>query len=207
MDWAKTTARGYKKHLSLGIWCDLYYRFYGNKTLSPLGGRYNLAHDPKCYSLNYYDRCGSCRCRDLLSESWRVVLLQEFYDNIWKYIHIFSDFSTLWFHRLWKTVPNGSQRACIRHCQYHDSQWGIEMMSHNIHNSDAGLVFRKYHDFNKACGILSMRIWKHIAVFQKKSSHWLLTFFSLISTAIRFYRRCHPSSNAISIYKYLDICS
>ena len=24
MDWAKTTARGYKKHLSLGIWCDLY---------------------------------------------------------------------------------------------------------------------------------------------------------------------------------------
>ena len=28
MDWAKTTARGYKKHLSLGIWCDLYQRFY-----------------------------------------------------------------------------------------------------------------------------------------------------------------------------------
>ena len=24
MDWAKTTARGYKKHLSLGIWCYLY---------------------------------------------------------------------------------------------------------------------------------------------------------------------------------------
>ena len=24
MDWAKTTARGYKKNLSLGIWCDLY---------------------------------------------------------------------------------------------------------------------------------------------------------------------------------------
>ena len=24
MDWAKTTARGYKKHLSFGIWCDLY---------------------------------------------------------------------------------------------------------------------------------------------------------------------------------------
>ena len=29
MDWAKTTARGYKKHLSFGIWCDLYKRFYG----------------------------------------------------------------------------------------------------------------------------------------------------------------------------------
>ena len=29
MDWAKTTARGYKKHLSFGIWCDLYQRFYG----------------------------------------------------------------------------------------------------------------------------------------------------------------------------------
>ena len=29
MDWAKTTARAYKKHLTLGIWCDLYYRFYG----------------------------------------------------------------------------------------------------------------------------------------------------------------------------------
>ena len=24
MDWAKTTARGYKKHLNFGIWCDLY---------------------------------------------------------------------------------------------------------------------------------------------------------------------------------------
>ena len=24
MDWAKTTARGYKKRLSFGIWCDLY---------------------------------------------------------------------------------------------------------------------------------------------------------------------------------------
>ena len=29
MDWAKTTARRYKKHLSFGIWCDLYQRFYG----------------------------------------------------------------------------------------------------------------------------------------------------------------------------------
>ena len=24
MDWAKTTARGYKNHLNIGIWCDLY---------------------------------------------------------------------------------------------------------------------------------------------------------------------------------------
>ena len=29
MDWAKTTAWGYKTHLSFGIWCDLYKRFYG----------------------------------------------------------------------------------------------------------------------------------------------------------------------------------
>ena len=29
MDWAKTTARGYKKHWRFGIWCDLYQRFYG----------------------------------------------------------------------------------------------------------------------------------------------------------------------------------
>ena len=29
MDWAKTTAWGYKKHLSFGIWCNLYKRFYG----------------------------------------------------------------------------------------------------------------------------------------------------------------------------------
>ena len=28
MDWAKTTARGYNKHLNFGIWCDLYQRFY-----------------------------------------------------------------------------------------------------------------------------------------------------------------------------------
>ena len=32
MDWAKTTARGYKIHLSFGIWCDLYKRFYGTIT-------------------------------------------------------------------------------------------------------------------------------------------------------------------------------
>ena len=29
MDWAKTTSRGYKKHLRFGIWCDLFWRFYG----------------------------------------------------------------------------------------------------------------------------------------------------------------------------------
>ena len=29
MDWAKTTARWSKKHLSFVIWCDLYQRFYG----------------------------------------------------------------------------------------------------------------------------------------------------------------------------------
>ena len=29
MDWAKTTARGYKKDLSFRIWCDLYLGFYG----------------------------------------------------------------------------------------------------------------------------------------------------------------------------------
>ena len=34
MDWAKTTARGYKKHLSFGIWCDLYQRFYGSLVFS-----------------------------------------------------------------------------------------------------------------------------------------------------------------------------
>ena len=28
MDWAKATARGDKKHLSFGIWCDLYEKFY-----------------------------------------------------------------------------------------------------------------------------------------------------------------------------------
>ena len=30
MDWVKITARGDKKHLSLGVWCDLYKWFYGN---------------------------------------------------------------------------------------------------------------------------------------------------------------------------------
>ena len=34
MDWAKTTARRYKKHLRFGIWCDLYQRFYGNCVFS-----------------------------------------------------------------------------------------------------------------------------------------------------------------------------
>ena len=29
MDWAKTTARQYEKHLSFGIWCALYKRFGG----------------------------------------------------------------------------------------------------------------------------------------------------------------------------------
>ena len=30
MDWAKTTARRDEKHLSFGIWCPLYQRFYGS---------------------------------------------------------------------------------------------------------------------------------------------------------------------------------
>ena len=30
MDWAKTTARGYKKHFSFGIWCDLNEMFDGS---------------------------------------------------------------------------------------------------------------------------------------------------------------------------------
>ena len=30
MDWANITARRDKKHLSFGIWCDLYKRFYGS---------------------------------------------------------------------------------------------------------------------------------------------------------------------------------
>ena len=29
MDWAETAARRDKRHLSFGIWCDLYERFYG----------------------------------------------------------------------------------------------------------------------------------------------------------------------------------
>ena len=29
MDWAETTARRDKKHLSFGIWSELYWRFYG----------------------------------------------------------------------------------------------------------------------------------------------------------------------------------
>ena len=29
MDWAKTTARRDEKHLALGIWCSIYYRFDG----------------------------------------------------------------------------------------------------------------------------------------------------------------------------------
>ena len=30
MDWAKTTTRLYEKHLSFGIWWDLYWRFYSS---------------------------------------------------------------------------------------------------------------------------------------------------------------------------------
>ena len=29
MDWAKTTTKRDQNHLSFGIWCDLYHRFYG----------------------------------------------------------------------------------------------------------------------------------------------------------------------------------
>ena len=46
MDWATTTARGDKKHLSFGIWCDLYWRFYGitiiiSVTIDPSNKSYN----------------------------------------------------------------------------------------------------------------------------------------------------------------------
>ena len=35
MDWAETTARRDKRHLRLGIWCDLYKRFYGSVDQGP----------------------------------------------------------------------------------------------------------------------------------------------------------------------------
>ena len=37
MDWTKATARRDEKHLSFGIWCNLYYRFYGISRYSSLG--------------------------------------------------------------------------------------------------------------------------------------------------------------------------
>ena len=46
LDWAKTTARGYKKHLSFGIWCNLYWRFYGNMILSDQLVRIWIADTP-----------------------------------------------------------------------------------------------------------------------------------------------------------------
>ena len=44
MDWAKTTARWYKKHLSSGIWCDLYWRFYGNQDSDQTIGNTLIKH-------------------------------------------------------------------------------------------------------------------------------------------------------------------
>ena len=35
VDWAETTARQDEKYLSIGIWCDLYLRFYGNYSALP----------------------------------------------------------------------------------------------------------------------------------------------------------------------------
>ena len=36
MDWTKTTARQDEKHLSFGIWCDLYKRFYSNQCFTSI---------------------------------------------------------------------------------------------------------------------------------------------------------------------------
>ena len=44
MNWVKTIARGYNKHLIVGIWCDLYQRFYD--TL------YSMYKTPQNHSLN-----------------------------------------------------------------------------------------------------------------------------------------------------------
>ena len=48
MDWAMTTAWGYKKHLSFEISCDLYKRFYSNSiNLQPYVQIYVcVPHDP-----------------------------------------------------------------------------------------------------------------------------------------------------------------
>ena len=56
MDWAKTTAKGDKKHLSIGIWCDLLSGvpdfFDRNKILSG----YDLSHYqvPHCIRVFFY---------------------------------------------------------------------------------------------------------------------------------------------------------
>ena len=49
MDWATTTARGYKKYLSFGIWCDLYKRFYGSSLITCSSIGYRLSRAPLCY--------------------------------------------------------------------------------------------------------------------------------------------------------------
>ena len=51
MHWAKTPARGYKKHLNFLIWCDLYWRFYG---------RYSCIQSTTCKAYNYDTRERTC---------------------------------------------------------------------------------------------------------------------------------------------------
>ena len=48
MDWAKTTARRYEKHLSFRIWCNLNYRFGGNMALWCLCLRYFYINSILC---------------------------------------------------------------------------------------------------------------------------------------------------------------
>ena len=60
MDWAKTTARGYKKHLSFGIWCNLYKIIYGSVSCKGYDNNFSL---DICFSWSLFDRHSQTNCR------------------------------------------------------------------------------------------------------------------------------------------------
>ena len=75
MAWAKTTARGCKKHLSFGIWCDLYWMFYGNGVLFIVNLRlFSINESASCYSIiaSMYSDLVAIQYDPALSFKWHI---------------------------------------------------------------------------------------------------------------------------------------
>ena len=123
MDWAKTTARGYKKHLSFRIWCDLYC--YNNP--SSVFGRHRLHDDVMTWErLHHYWSILRGIHRSSVDSPHNEPVMQGFDDFIvvlwrscWPNGHVVGDLRRYYAHmtsmsllcRGWKHRPHPFQIA------------------------------------------------------------------------------------------------
>ena len=70
VDWAKTMARRREKHLSFGIWYDLYWRFYGRYFLKNQHNRQPIAHPWGWDGVSFLSKHSDLSTSWIIAVSW-----------------------------------------------------------------------------------------------------------------------------------------